>query len=48
MERAYGTRRAGERVGAKGHAEPQQLIKITKQTKKKDSDRMKELKHKQS
>lgn len=45
MERAYGTRRAGARVGAKSHAESQQLIKITK---KKDSDGMKEWKHKQS
>lgn len=46
MERAYGTRRAGERVGAKSHEESQQLIKITE--KKKDSDGMKEWKHKQS
>lgn len=47
MERAYGTRRAGERVGAKSHEESQQLIKITGK-KKKDSDGMKEWKHKRS
>lgn len=48
MERAYGTRRAGERVGAKSHEESQQLIKITEKKKKKDSDGMKEWKHKRS
>lgn len=35
MERAFGTGRAGERVGAKSHVESQQLIKITKKKEKK-------------
>lgn len=34
MERAYGTKRAGERVGAKSHEESQQLIKITEKKKR--------------